>query len=196
MGNYRDSKKAKVLAKQKRKKQIRIVLLSAVAVVAMATFVFMFARAEQRKNAPTNITNAPVFGGARSGARARTESGRHTSVTPINGAITFNTADFSGGKAAYYTTKAAGKSIDFFVLQSSDGVIRAAFDACDVCYAAKKGYRQEGDIMVCNNCGQQFPSVRINIEKGGCNPSPLNRRLEGESVIITKADIQKGLMYF
>ena len=113
-----------------------------------------------------------------------------------DGSVKLNAADFSDGKAKYYSVDVSGKAIRFFVLKSSDGVIRSAFDACDVCYLAKKGYRQAGDLMICNNCGQQFPSERINIEKGGCNPSPLERQIEGESVIITRADIEKGVIYF
>jgi hypothetical protein len=46
-------------------------------------------------------------------------------------------------------------------MKSADGVIRAAYDACDVCYRERKGYHQEGDDMVCNNCGRHFPSTSI-----------------------------------
>ena len=68
----------------------------------------------------------------------------------------------------------------YFVLKSSDGTVRAAFDACDVCYAQKKGYQQEGDEMVCGNCGQRFPSAQINEVEGGCNPSPIERTVKGQ----------------
>ena len=79
---------------------------------------------------------------------------------------------------------------------SSDGVVRAAFDACDVCFREKKGYSQDGDLMVCNNCGLVFPSERINIEKGGCNPAPLERKTVGNNVLISVSDIYKGLKFF
>lgn len=106
------------------------------------------------------------------------------------------TAEVSDGKAHYYQVEAGGKDILFFVLQSPDGVLRAAFDACDVCYEAKKGYSQEGEFMVCNNCGRRFHASRINEVKGGCNPAPLNRVVEGENLIITMADIAEGAFYF
>lgn len=105
-------------------------------------------------------------------------------------------ADFTDSTARYYRYNAGGKEVDFFMLRSSDGVIRAAFDACDVCFAAQKGYRQEGDFMVCNNCGQRFSSLRINEEKGGCNPSPLQRELIGDKVVIDFDDIAAGARYF
>ena len=56
----------------------------------------------------------------------------------------------SDGKAHHYLVKAGdGTMVTFFVLKSGDGVIRAAIDACDVCYKAGKGYYQQGDNMVC-----------------------------------------------
>jgi uncharacterized membrane protein len=50
--------------------------------------------------------------------------------------------------------------------------------------------------MVCNNCGQQFPSVRINEVKGGCNPSPLARSVQGDKLVFKVADIESGSFYF
>ena len=75
-------------------------------------------------------------------------------------------------------------------------MVRAAFDACDVCFGAHKGYRQQGDLMICNNCNQQFPSVKINEVKGGCNPGPLERTVEGTDLVIRSTDIAAGSGYF
>lgn len=122
--------------------------------------------------------------------------GGFKSVKASNGAVKIPVAEVSDGYAHYYSYKSGGRMINFFVLKSSDGIIRAAFDACDVCYQAKKGYRQEGNEMVCNNCGQRFPSARINEVKGGCNPSPLNRTIEGDTLVLRTTDIEGGGMYF
>ena len=122
--------------------------------------------------------------------------GAPIAVTAQDGIIQLPVADFTDNKAHFYTFHDAGKVIPFFVRKSSDGVIRAAFDACDVCYAAKKGYHQEGNEMVCNNCGTRFPSNKINEVKGGCNPSPLTREVKGDSIVIQVADIQAGAVYF
>jgi len=75
-------------------------------------------------------------------------------------------------------------------------VIRAAFDACDVCWREGKGYYQQGDFMVCRNCGRQFASVKVNEVKGGCNPAPLERAIVGDKLVIKAADIVKGSQYF
>jgi hypothetical protein len=116
-------------------------------------------------------------------------------VTAEDGLVRLAVNDISP-TARFYTYQASGKTVRFFVLKSSDGVIRAALDACDVCFAAKKGYHQEGDLMVCNNCGNRFPSVSINEVQGGCNPVPLLREVQGNSLIIKAADLAAGVKYF
>jgi len=102
-----------------------------------------------------------------------------------------------GGKARFYEYKtASGKTVRFFAMRSSDGVYRAALDACDVCFAAKKGYRQEGDDMVCNNCGNHFHSAQINEVKGGCNPVGLERKVDGGRLGLSAKELEDGASYF
>jgi uncharacterized membrane protein len=104
---------------------------------------------------------------------------------------------FDDGKARYFKVKSPdGVTIRYFVMKSSDGIIRAAFDACSVCWREGKGYTQKDDVMVCNNCGRRFPSVKINVVTGGCNPSALTRNIEGGQVIIRGAHILEGKRYF
>lgn len=117
-------------------------------------------------------------------------------VEAVNGVVRLPLSTFDDGKAYYYTYMHNGRPIEFFILQSADGVVRAAFNACDVCYPFKKGYHQEGDEVVCNNCGRRFPSNQINVLQGGCNPSPLNRSVDGDTLIIQASDIAAGLRYF
>ena len=106
-------------------------------------------------------------------------------------------AQFDDGKARHYSHQLPdGVVVRFFVLKSGDGVIRAALDACDVCWRANKGYKQDGDDMVCLNCGRRFASVKINEVKGGCNPVPLARRVDGGKVHIKLTDLAQGRGYF
>ena len=100
------------------------------------------------------------------------------------------------GKALFLSLESEGRQFYYFALKSRDGAYRAALDACDVCYRTNRGYRQEGDLMVCNNCGQTFPSNRIGEIKGGCNPHPLVRGVEGQYLVIKKADIAERKEYF
>jgi uncharacterized membrane protein len=111
--------------------------------------------------------------------------------------LALGAAQFDDGKARQFAYRSPdGLNIRYFLIKSSDGVIRAAFDACDVCWPSNRGYAQDGDAMVCRNCGRRFPSTRINVEQGGCNPSPLKRTIEGGRVIIQTSDLKLGARYF
>jgi len=110
--------------------------------------------------------------------------------------VSFPISMFDDGKARHFEHVDGNMTIRYFILKSSDGVIRAAFDACDVCWPAGKGYYQEGDNMVCRNCGRRFASVLVNEVQGGCNPAPLTRSLENDKLIIQIKDIQQGRQYF
>ncbi|HSE97002.1 MAG TPA: DUF2318 domain-containing protein [Blastocatellia bacterium] len=106
-------------------------------------------------------------------------------------------ADLQSGKAKFFDyTLADNKRIRFFAIKSSDGVYRAAMDACDTCFHAKQGYRQEGDEMVCNNCGLKFHSTLINEVSGGCNPVGLPRSVEGDHLVIKASELASRSRYF
>jgi uncharacterized membrane protein len=117
-------------------------------------------------------------------------------ITPANGKLAIPVADVNDGRAHHYQVRSDdGSMVTFFVLKSADGVIRAAIDACDVCYRSGLGYYQEGDFMVCKNCGQKFASNKINVIKGGCNPAPLNRAVVGDKLVIQMRDINMNSWY-
>ncbi len=119
-----------------------------------------------------------------------------TAATAPGGDVSIPLTEISDGQAHFYTYDAGGTEVKYFVMQSADGEYRAAFDACDVCYAQKKGYQQDGDDMVCNNCGQRFPSDKINVVAGGCNPSPVDREVRGDNLVLKGSDLQTGAQYF
>jgi len=157
---------------------------------------------EQKKSSKTPLVAVAalvLFAGAALAAFTlfRAPSGTIGAANASATELSFDLATFDDGAPKYYSHKASsGKLVKFFVLKSSDGVVRAAFDACDVCYQSKKGYRQEGNFMVCNNCGQRFISTKINEIRGGCNPAPLERTVVGDKLVIAVADILTGQRYF
>lgn len=169
--NY-NSKKAAVLQENKSKlNPVAIVLVAAIVVVIGAAAYY--------------LTSTPT---ANSGGVATAPTGVSQVSYPVS--------MFDDGKARHFDYKADGLTIRYFILKSSDGVIRAAFDACDVCWPAAKGYYQDGDDMVCRNCGRRFASILVNEVKGGCNPAPLNRRVEGDQLVLKAEDILQGKTYF
>lgn len=117
-------------------------------------------------------------------------------LEPADNRIVIPLNEISDGNAHYFKVKADdGVMVSFFTVKSSDGVVRAAVDACDVCYRSGKGYVQEGQYMKCMNCGMKFATSRINVVKGGCNPAPLNRTVQDDSLIIKMADINANSWY-
>ena len=174
-------KKAEVLGTRKKKKKfLPYTVLSICVALAIAAAVIFQGNALTSQNRQTTEI-----------LTAGTKEGSQTL------AVTHPLSLFHEGKAKHFEFQADnGIAIKYFVLKSSDGVVRAAFDACDVCWPSGKGYFQEGDNMVCRNCGKRFASVKINEVKGGCNPAPLKRRIEGDNLVIEVADIINGKSYF
>ena len=177
----RSAKKAAVLEEKKSSR------LPLVAVALCALFIAAGA---------TLYTLAPFGQNNSAGPAGGSADPTGVSTDPHSGQVEYAVERFNDGKARHFRYVTGQHTISYFILKSSDGVIRAAFDACDVCWPAGKGYVQQGDQMICRNCGRRFDSVRINEVKGGCNPAPLNRRIEGDRLIIQKTDILEGLRYF
>jgi uncharacterized membrane protein len=172
-------KKAEVLGTDKNKKKYLPYTILTICVVLAIAAVMLF-----RGNALTSQGSAV----------AESDNSQGSSSSQ---AVSFPVNLFDDGTAKHFDFKAGnGITIKYFVLKSSDGIVRAAFDACDVCWPSGKGYFQEGDNMVCRNCGKRFASVKINEVKGGCNPAPLNRKIDGGNLVIQVADILSGKTYF
>ena len=171
----RAEKKAVVLGKEKNSR------MPVVVVAALAALIMGYA----------------VFVPAQKGEKGRMRPAAPAEAQAATDGVMYDKALFDDGKARYYSHAAPdGTIVKYFVLKSSDGVIRAAFDACDVCWRAGKGYAQQGDLMICRNCGRRFASVLVNEVKGGCNPAPLARTVQGDKVSIRIADILSGKRYF
>ena len=169
------NKRNRVLKNESRRSPVTLIVTIAVVVTALGSFILF----------DQGVLN---FGSSKTGSSEV--------AAAKDGFVTLPAADFGDGQARYYSYEFQEASVRFFVMRSSDGVIRAAFDACDVCFREKKGYSQDGDVMVCNNCGQRFPSTLINVEQGGCNPAPLRRMESGGTVTLAVSDIFAGLRFF
>lgn len=99
----------------------------------------------------------------------------------------------------FFPVKIGNKKMEILAVKASDGSIRTAFNTCQVCNGSPKAYyKQEGDVLVCQNCGNQFSMDMIEQQRGGCNPVPIlkeNKTEDGSNITISKDFIQqnKGL---
>lgn len=64
--------------------------------------------------------------------------------------------------------------MEVIAVKDSRGTVRTAFNTCQVCYSSGKGYyKQKGDKLVCQNCGNAFTMDQVGTIAGGCNPWPI-----------------------
>jgi uncharacterized membrane protein len=171
-----ESKKNHVLNQPKRQRRSLYITLTAGLLVFAAVMAFKLTDTSRSGPPPISKTN------------------ENQSASPDR--VVYPAAMFQDGVARHFEHQTGDVTIRYFILKSSDGVLRAAFDACDVCWPAGKGYEQQGDEMVCRNCGRRFASIRINEVQGGCNPAPLKRELQADQLIIRVNDILQGSAYF
>lgn len=90
--------------------------------------------------------------------------------------------------ASFYSVEVDGTRMEVIAVRDSQGEIRTAFNTCRVCYGSSRAYYvQEGDYLVCQNCGNRFSMDRVGLESGGCNPWPItenDRMIAGDDVSI------------
>jgi hypothetical protein len=103
-------------------------------------------------------------------------------------------------KAKFYPYEVDGIKMEVLAIKAKDGSIRVAFNTCQVCYSSGKGYYiQQGDELVCQNCGNRFKADQVGIVKGGCNPVPIaesGRADDGKIIKIDKSYLSKNKAYF
>ena len=77
-------------------------------------------------------------------------------------------SDLTDSSLHFYTADIDGSVIRFLVIHKLNGDYAAALDACQICGTA--GYRQEGQSVICRNCGAAIyiPSIG---QSGGCGCS-------------------------
>jgi len=117
-------------------------------------------------------------------------------IAPKDGVFSIDAKSIGAGDVRFFSYSSGGKDIVFFVARSDTGVIKAAFDACVTCYPNKKGYRQEGDSVVCIFCGNRFRLEELNKGIGNCIPIALNFRLTGDTVLIDQTEVMAGSSWF
>jgi len=102
-------------------------------------------------------------------------------LSAIDNQVRIPLSDLTDTSLHFYTADVDGSVIRFLVIHKLNGDYAAALDACQICGTA--GYRQEGQSVICRNCGAAIyiPSIG---QSGGCNPISVKSRVEGGEVIV------------
>jgi hypothetical protein len=186
--NVLSEKRRRLMNGKKSWGKMAAVTISAVVLFAAIGFWLM-----NRADADRQTGMRPEFA-PRNEQSARVE--RALIVKADGGIVRIPRASVEDGNAHFFVYPAKEKSIFFFAMRSADGGIRVAFDACVACNHAKRGYRQEGDHVVCNNCGMGFMPAEIGKLTDGCNPIVLRTSMEGPVIKVTTKDLEAGASYF
>jgi uncharacterized membrane protein len=122
-----------------------------------------------------------------------------TNDTIENGNIKIAKKDITK-EAKFYSYDAEGTYMEVLAVKANDGTIRTALNTCQVCYDSGRGYyKQQGDTLICQNCGNVFGIDDIEVLKGGCNPIPIfeeSKTDDGENIIIAGEFLNKNKGYF
>lgn len=94
-------------------------------------------------------------------------------------------------QAKFYPYKAGDTYMEVLAVKASDGSIRTALNTCQVCFNSGQGYyKQQGNKLVCQNCGNAFDIDDVEVVRGGCNPVPVmqENKTEDEEYITIKKE--------
>ncbi|MGH9745671.1 MAG: Fe-S-containing protein [Candidatus Acidiferrales bacterium] len=114
-------------------------------------------------------------------ARAVNAPVRATALVAQNGQARIPLSQLMDSSLHYYTAEVNQADVRFLVIHKSGGDYAAALDACQIC--GPVGYRQEGQNVICRNCGAAIyiPSIG---QSGGCNPIAVKSRVENGEVVV------------
>jgi len=85
-----------------------------------------------------------------------------------------------------FVAEVKGRPVRFLVVPLADGTLATTFDACLICGDA--GYVQEAAGITCLHCHSIIHTPTIG-RPGGCNPIPLDSRIEGGELVIAAAEL-------
>lgn len=195
--NKQNASGKKLINNYKKLLIIGIALLSIFAMVGCSSSIKESA-ANTSSEASNSSNSSKSSDASSSNKESKSESAKTTPVDIVSG-IEINKADISA-TAKFYPYESDGIKMEVLALKANDGTIRTALNTCQVCYSSGKGYYvQEGNELVCQNCGNRFASNMVGKSKGGCNPVPISDTSkvdDGNKIIIDKNYLDKNKAYF
>jgi len=170
-----DKRKMEMIRRQERMDQIRKLIIPAILIVIVA-FAIVLAMGGDSSEGPQPTDSVYVND---------------------NNEIEIDSSEVTNSPR-FYSYDASGTDVRFFAVRGTDGQVRIALDACDVCYSAKKGYRQAGTNMKCNNCGNEYAIDGIGTQnlEGGCWPSYIPIEEGSGKILVDTKDLRdKNYMF-
>jgi uncharacterized membrane protein len=102
--------------------------------------------------------------------------------------------------ATFYPVDIDGTRLEVLAVKAADGTIRTAFNTCQVCYGSGRGYyKQQGTVLVCQNCGNRFRMNQVEVKSGGCNPVPIFaqfKTIDDKNITIPQTYLKQAKVIF
>ena len=113
------------------------------------------------------------------------------------GRVQIDLADLKPQEVRFYRFLNSGnQEVRFFVGRDGAGQVQVAFDANEQCAKSKRGFRHEGEWMVCNKCDKAFRLSEVNSGGQGCQPIPVRHRMDGQRLLLAESDVLQGWRLF
>src|SRR5205085_12095585 len=114
-------------------------------------------------------------------AKSATDLSAAIPLSATGGVIRIPVSTVSDGQLHRFSIQSDGMSVRIIAIRRPDHSIAVAFDACQIC--GSQGYYQKGPNVICKNCSSAINIPTIG-QPGGCNPVPLESKVEGDQVVI------------
>lgn len=110
-----------------------------------------------------------------------------------SGEVRIPVSNLSDRELHRYVVQVGSASVRFIAILDATETVRAGLDACLIC--GTQGYYQDGPNVICKHCAAAIYVPTIGMA-GGCNPIHIDYRVEGETLIISEAELTEGSAHF
>ncbi|MDQ0204014.1 putative membrane protein [Pectinatus haikarae] len=110
-------------------------------------------------------------------------------VNAVDGNVSVSLDQVNDGHLHRYVYKASGgELVRFIIIQKGGSSYGVGLDACEIC--GPTGYYEKDGQVVCRLCDVIMNKATIGM-KGGCNPIPVEYKVENGRVNVTQASLEK-----
>jgi high-affinity iron transporter len=109
-------------------------------------------------------------------------------VFDASGHASVPVGNLAEGELRRYSVDVNGTNVRFLLYRKPDGTVASVFDACQICGGV--GFYKGASGLICKNCSAPVNPQSVG-QAGGCNPIPLVSNQQGDSVVISIAELAK-----
>jgi uncharacterized membrane protein len=126
-------------------------------------------------------------------ARSAAELSPATPVEAASDVIRIPIAQVNDGSLHRFILQHDRVGVRFIVIRRPDQRLAVALDACQIC--GPQGYYQDGANVICKHCSAVIYTPSIGLP-GGCNPVPIESRVQGGELVILLSELVGGKVFF